>query len=233
MKQEYKKIIFSLIVLLAAGISPNIFVAAQAGYASMSDLAVQFLIPSIAVIIIMLAASFLTGLKKLSRQIIIGIVAGVVGTIGLEIVREIGFHLGGMPGDMPKLLGVLLLNQFALGPDTLSNIAGWSYHFWNGASFGIIYSILFGRGRKWWGIIYALLIGAGFMMSPAVVAMGVGHFGVDFGVGFAITVTLAHLALGTILGLIVYRLNEKDISLISTLKKVFIFKQSKETKTLN
>ncbi len=221
MKKEYKKILISLVILAAAGVSPNLFVIAQAGYAQMNDLAINYLIPSFIIIIAGLIMSNSIGLEDLGRQIRNGIFGGLAGTVGLEIVREIGFHLGGMPGDMPKLLGVLLLNQFAMGPDTLSNIAGWSYHFWNGASFGIIYSILFGRGKKWSGIIYALLIGIGFMVSPAVVAMGVGRFGVEFGIGFPVTVILAHLAFGTLMGLVIYKLNDKDMSLLTTIKKAF------------
>ena len=221
MKIEIKKIVLSIIILIAAGVSPNLFVAAQAGYAKLSDLAVMILLPSIAVIAFVFILNNFFDLKGLNSQIKHGIIAGAAGTIGLEIVREIGFHLGGMPGDMPKLLGVLLLNQFALGPDTVSNIAGWSYHFWNGASFGIIYSILFGKGQKWLGIVYGLLIGAGFMLSPAVVAMGVGYFGADFGIGFPVTVILAHLAFGSVLGGIIFRLNKEGLSFFSSLKKIF------------
>jgi hypothetical protein len=220
MKHEYKKIALSIIVLLAAGVSPNLFVIAQAGYAALSDLAVNFLLPSIAVLIIGFALSYFLGLHNLSKQIRNGFIAGLIGTIGLEIVRETGFHLGGMPGDLPKLMGVLLLNQFSSGPDTLSNIAGWSYHFWNGASFGIIYSIIFGRGKKWLGTIYGILIGIGFMMSPVVVALGVGHFGVEFGWGFAVTVSIAHLAFGTILGWLIYKWNSESTSILTTIKRL-------------
>ena len=221
MINNYKRIILSLFALLAAGVSPNIFVAAQAGYALMSDLAIRFLIPSIILLIVVIAIGYFIKEKETSRQILNGIIGGVVATIGLEIVREIGFHLGGMPGDMPKLMGVLLLNHFASGPDTLSNIAGWSYHFWNGASFGIIYSILVGKGKVWYGLIYAILIGIGFMMSPAVVALGVGHFGVDFGIGFPITVILAHIAFGVILGWIVSKRNATVTDIITTVKRTF------------
>jgi hypothetical protein len=224
MKHKYKKIVLSIITLLAAGVSPNLFVISQAGYAQLSDLAVSFLIPSVAVLILVFLISYFRGLKDFSIQIRNGLLAGLIGTLGLEIVRETGFHLGGMPGDMPKLLGVLLLNQFALGPDTLSNIAGWSYHFWNGASFGIIYSVMFGRGQKLWGIIYALLIGVGFMMSPAVVAMGVGHFGVNFGIGFPITVLLAHLAFGSLLGWVVFKWNKEGMSIFSTIRNLLNMK---------
>ena len=219
MKKEYWKLLLSILVMIAAGVSPNLFVIAQAGYANLSDLAITYLIPSIILILAILSVGYFTGLKDFSLQVRNGIIAGFAGTVGLEIVREIGFHLGGMPGDMPKLLGVLLLNQFALGPDTLSNIAGWSYHFWNGASFGIIYSLLFGKGSKWLGIGYGLLVGIGFMVSPAVVAMGVGRFGVEFGIGFPVTVILAHLVFGSLLGIVIYKLNDKSMSLFGVIRK--------------
>ena len=224
MKKEYKRLILSLIASLAAGVSPNLFVVAQAGYALLSDLAINFLIPSILLLIIIITIGYFIGEKETSRQIINGIIGGALATIGLEIVREIGFHFGGMPGDMPKLLGVLLLNQFASGPDTLSNIAGWSYHFWNGASFGIIYSIIVGKGKAWYGVVYAIFIAIGFMMSPAVVALGVGHFGVDFGIGFPITVILAHIALGLILGWYVNKRNVESSSVIYSIKNLFSHK---------
>lgn len=225
MKQDYQKTVLSMLALLAAGIGPNLFVISQAGYADLSDLAVEFLIPSIAALIIIYALSYFFGLGDFSRQLKSGFLAGLIGTIGLEIVRESGFHLGGMPGDLPKLMGVLLLNQFASGSDTLSNIAGWSYHFWNGAAFGIIYSIVLGKGKKWTGAIYGLLVGIGFMMSPVVVSLGVGHFGIDFGWGFPVTVILAHLVFGFILGWLVYKWNPESLSIFSLIKKLLFSKK--------
>ncbi|VAX15459.1 hypothetical protein MNBD_IGNAVI01-429 [hydrothermal vent metagenome] len=220
MKNEHKKLALSLLVFLAAGIGPNLFVVAQAGYANLSDLAVSFLFPSIVVVIAITVLGYFIGMKELSNQIIIGLVAGLIGTIGLEVFRIAGFNLGWMPGDLPKLMGVLLLDQFALGPDTTSNIAGWSYHFWNGAAFGIIYSILFGKGKVWLGSVYGFIMGVFFMISPVVIALGVGYFGVDFGIGFPVTVTLAHLAYGTLLGMFVYRWNKKDLSIFTLLKSL-------------
>lgn len=221
MNKNIKKIMLSLFALVAAGIGPNLFVVSQAGYANLSDLAVSFLIPSIIFLIIIIAVGFIIGEKDTSKQILIGLVAGLIATVGLEIVREIGFHLGGMPGDLPKLMGVLLLDRFALGPDTWSNIAGWSYHFWNGASFGIIYSILIGKGKIWYGLIYGILIGVGFMVSPVVVALGVGKFGVDFGIGFPITVTLAHIAFGLLLGWYIQKKSYTYSGILSSIKNLF------------
>lgn len=233
MKRKYKKIILSVVALLAAGISPNLFVVSQAGYANLSDLAVEFLFPSIAILIIIFFVSYFVGLRDFNKQLKNGFIGGIIGTVGLEIVREIGFHLGGMPGDLPKLMGVLLLNQFASGPDTLSNIAGWSYHFWNGVSFGIIYSIIFGKGNKWTGIAYGILIGIGFMMSPVVISLGVGQFGVDFGWGFSVTVILAHLAFGFLLGWFILKQNPESSGIFTTVKKLLQHSGQKELNSIN
>lgn len=229
MKHEHKKIALGFLAIPAAGIGPNLFVVSQAGYANLSNLAVSFLFPAMAVLIIIFTVSYFGGVRDLSKQLKNGFLAGIISTIGLEIIREIGFHLGWMPGDLPKLMGVLLLNQFALGPDTASNIAGWSYHFWNGASFAIIYSIIFGRGRMWIGVVYGIFIGIGFMAGPVAVSLGVGSFGVDFGWGFPVTVTIAHIVFGSILGLLIFKWNTEAVNIFSTIKN--LFKHDTETKS--
>ena len=201
------ELLLALVAMAAAGLSPNLFVVAQAGYAKLSDLAVTILLPSLLVVAVVLVVSRLLGMTGLYRQIVTGILGGFLATAALEVVREIGFHLDGMPGDMPKLLGVLLLDRFALGPSVASNLAGWAYHFWNGAAFGVVYSLLFGRLPWWSGVVYGLVIAVIFMSSPVVVAMGVGYFGLDFGPGFATTVLLAHIAFGAVLGRVVWRRN--------------------------
>jgi hypothetical protein len=97
-------------------------------------------------------------------------------------------------------MGVLLLNQFAAGPSLKSDLAGWAYHFWNGASFGLIYVLVFGTCRRWVGTVFGVLLGFGFMFSPVVSALGVGFMGLEFSEGFPLTVTFAHAAFGLVLG---------------------------------
>ena len=146
----------------------------------------------------------------ITRLAINGILAGIISTVALEIFRESGFRLGMIPGDLPRLMGVLILNQFASGPDIWSDLAGWAYHFWNGAAFGLIFSLLLGQSKLWQGIFYGLLIGIGFMISPVVKSLGIGLFGVDFkkGYEFVTTVTLAHIAYGFALSLLLRWLNK-------------------------
>jgi hypothetical protein len=210
MKTQKKNILFILALLFLSAISPNLFVIAQAGLAKLSSLTIEFLIPSIVFIILIIIISKILKYTEIARLTINGILAGLLSTVALEIFRESGFRLGFMPGELPRLMGVLMLNQFAAGPDIWSDLAGWAYHFWNGASFGIIFSLLLGQSKAWQGILYGLLIGVGFMISPVVKSLGIGIFGFEFknGFEFATTVTLAHIAFGFTLSLLLKKLNK-------------------------
>ncbi len=229
MNQKKGKLVLAVIVLILAGIAPNLFPIAQAGIAPLSSLALKYLIPSVVIILIIIVLTHILRYQDLKTQITHGILAGLAGTIGLEIVREVGFRLGGMPGDLPKLLGVLLLNRFAFGPDFWSNVAGWAYHFWNGAAFGIIFSLIIGRGKAWMGISYGILIGIGFMISPVTRSLGIGLFGFDFkdGYQFIVTVTLAHIAYGGILGWLVYIMNKGLPNILNRIKSAIATAPSK------
>jgi Family of unknown function (DUF6789) len=206
-------LILTGLALALASVGPNIFPAAMAGYGTLKLLAEQWLIPSI----VGLAVIALLARKRsplIARSIAWGALAGGVATIALEAVRIAGFHLGYMPGSLPKLMGVLLLDRFALGPSTASNIAGWAYHFWNGAAFGIIFVLLVGTKRVRAGLLYGLVIGLGFMVSPVVQSLGVGYFGLDFSIGFPVVVTLAHAAFGLALGWLARRFLGRQPSIV-------------------
>ena len=210
MNTTTKEILLIILLLLLSAISPNLFVIAQAGIAPLSSLATKFLIPSVTLIFILIIILKKLKYTELIRLTVNGIVAGLIATVALEIFRESGFRLGTMPGELPRLMGVLLLNQFSSGPDIKSDLIGWAYHFWNGAAFGIIFSLLFGQSKAWQGILFGLLIGIGFMMSPVVKSLGIGLFGFEFknGFEFATTVTIAHVSYGFTLSILLMRLNK-------------------------
>lgn len=199
-----EEVILSLAVLLLAGVSPNIFPAAQAGLEKMSVLAMRFLLPSIVLLAAVLAVARWRSHRRLASHMLVGALAGVIATAGLEVVRATSFRLGGMPGDLPRLLGVLLTNRFMLGPSALSDVLGYAYHFWNGACFGVIFAVLLGRKPLLWTAAYGELVGLGFLASPAVKAMGVGFMGVRMPAMIA-TVLVAHLAFGLVLGYLLRR----------------------------
>ncbi len=204
MKEGIVTLLVLGLTLLLASVGPLIFPAAQAGYSTLAAMAVRFLLPAILVLIVIVTLAW-RWRPALARAIAWGALAGTMATVALEVIRLAGFRFGYMPGNLPRLMGVLLLDRFALGPGLASDVAGWAYHFWNGASFGIIYVLLFGTRHRWVGVLFGLAIGLGFLVSPVVVSLGVGYFGLQFSYGFPATVLLAHLAFGTALGILSYR----------------------------
>jgi hypothetical protein len=185
----------SLLIAMAA-VAPAAFPASQAGYNTLHDLAVSSIIPC--GVLLVIAWTFLrrSRFTEFAASIRNGAIAGALATIALEAVRYSGFRMGFMPGNLPELMGVLLFDRFALGPTTASTLAGFAYHFWNGACFGIIFALGRFRLPYWWAIPYGIAIGVGFLASPVVQGLGVGLFGVNFGWHFAATVLAAHVAFG-------------------------------------
>ena len=195
------------VVLFASSVSPLMFVATAADLGSMHFFAEYALLPAL------FAVLLITGIAirrrwRLARGIAVACVAGPLAGVGLDIVRAIGFRaFGAMPGSMPMLMGVLITNRLALGPDVWSDLVGWGDHILvNGISFALVYVLLFGRPRWWLAVPYAWLIGTIFMLSPDMTMLGdIGPFGLAMGPGFAITVYLAHTVYGAVLGLLVAR----------------------------
>lgn len=207
------------IVLAATGVSPLMFVAAAAGFGTMNFYAKFALLPAIAVVIIIAFIAKSRHWERLYRGILIAATAGPLATIGLEVVRIIGFRVfHAMPGSMPMLMGVLITNRTLLGPDIWSNLVGWGDHVLiNGISFALVYVLVFGRPRWWKAIPYAWVIATVFMLSPDMKMLGdIGDFGLAMGPGFAITVYLAHTVFGLILGLVVARWARVDQPLWSS-----------------
>ncbi|MGC8492784.1 MAG: hypothetical protein ACP5IL_15265 [Syntrophobacteraceae bacterium] len=196
------------VVLAASGISPLMFVAQAAGYGSMNFYATFVLLPAVFAVVLIAIIARIQHWQRLYSGIAVAVVAGPLAAAGLDIVRAVGFRgFHAMPGSMPMLMGVLILNRTMLGPDVWSNIVGWGDHILiNGISFALVYVLVFGRPRWWLGLPYAWIIATIFMVSPDMTMLGdIGYFGHDIGPGFAITVYAAHTVFGLILGVIVAR----------------------------
>jgi hypothetical protein len=130
------------ILIAMAAVAPNAFPAAEAGFGTLHDFAIYLIIPAAVLLVIAWAILRKSRFRELAHAIRAGAIAGALATFALEAVRYSGFKLGFMPGNLPELMGVLLLDRFALGPSATSTLAGFTYHFWNGACFGIILGAL-------------------------------------------------------------------------------------------
>src|SRR5258708_27487584 len=112
-----------LLIALAA-IAPTAFPASQAGYSTLHDLAFSAILPAAALLGVAWASLRNSPFNELALSIRNGALAGALATIALEAVRYSGFRMGFMPGNLPELMGVLLLDRFALGPNAPSTLGG-------------------------------------------------------------------------------------------------------------
>lgn len=149
-------------VAALASAGPIAFPLAQMGYSSLNQLAFWLILPTAVALAIAGLALRRTGMREVALDLTWGAIAGAFATLALEVIRYSGFRVGFMPGNLPELMGVLLLDRFALGPSTGSTIAGFAYHFWNGACFGIIFAVLAAGLQRRLAIPYGLAIGLDF-----------------------------------------------------------------------
>jgi len=199
------ELLLTIAGLVIAAIGPNVLVAATTpGLFEMPFLAKNVLLPSIIVWVAITIIARVTKRDRLYNRLVVGAWTGAAATGFLDAIRITGFHLGFMPGDMPRMFGVLIMDKMATGPTPLSDFIGSLYHYWVGACFGLTLTLIGGKVRWWWGLVWGLIIEIGMMTTPPmVVAMDTGYFGSKFGPGLLITSLLAHIAFGIVMGLLV------------------------------
>lgn len=201
------ELVLTAAALLVAAIGPNsLVVALTPGMLEMPILAKYALLPSFVLFPFVWVTAAKLGHARLANRLWVGLWTGAAATGVLDAIRLTGFHLGWMPGNMPRMFGVLILDRMALGPTPGSDVLGYLYHYWVGACFGLTYTLLAGRFRWWGGLVWGLIIEIGMMVTPPmVVAMDTGYFGVKFGPGLFGTSLTAHVAFGIALGLLTER----------------------------
>lgn len=215
------------VALVPAAVGPNVLVVALTpGMPEMPLLAKWVLLPSIVLLGLVWAIAARLRLERLNNRIWTGIWVGFGCTAALDVFRLTSFSLGLLPGNMPRMFGVLILDQMALGPSTLSDIVGNLYHSWVSICFGLTYTLLVGRTRWWGGLIWGLIIEVGMMTTPPmVVAMDTGYFGLKLGKGLLNGVFLGslvpHISFGIALGMLLERYTRHHGSAFRLLRESF------------
>ena len=218
-----KKSILTLIVLFAGGFVPIMLIVLSFGYAEyfkaqaigpkVIKVAHQFGVPYIFFVyipaILFLIWALVYTKKKyrdLYRRIWVGLAAGAIATIGLDWIRQMGVINGWLPGDTPTMFGKMMT-----GSNTFSEYfwVGTFAHFFNGANFGLVLTLVFGRFatlKKTILVTYLWIafIELGMMVGPPVGPI-TGLFGVRYMWPELFLLTLvAHIVYATILGILVH-----------------------------
>ena len=205
------ELLLTVLAAVPAAVGPNVLVVALTpGMPAMPVLTRVALLPSIGLLALVWLAARAAGYGRLANRIETGVWVGFVATAALDALRLGSFSLGLLPGNMPRMFGVLIFDRMAMGPTLLSDFVGGLYHYWISACFGLAYTLFVGRTRWWGGLIWGLIIEVGMMTTPPmVIAMDTGFFGLKLGKGILNGVFLGslfpHISYGIVLGLLLER----------------------------
>ena len=222
------------IVIILSGVSASLLLLPPLGiipYATFRDVAI---IPSI-VIIFAIGIISRSKFPRITSRLFKGMVAGAIASLALEAIRIPAYMFTKwIPMDsMISIPGLLLTEKITMLSEVKQTImqsgvpmnlyhapldafiVGGLWHFWNGATFGIIYALLIGKGKWWYGMIWAVIIEMVMMIAPYLIIMK-GPFGIEHMDGYNIFVItlIAHLAFGAILGIIIQKWKKDSISII-------------------
>jgi len=224
--QNHKtELALTIIVIILSGVSASLLIFSPLDiipYATFRDIAIIPSVIAIFAIGILVRSKF----PHLSNRLFVGMVAGAVASFALEAIRIPSYMVTKwIPMDsMISLPGLFLtekisslseVKQVIMQSGVAMNLyhapldafmAGALWHFWNGATFGIVYALFIGKGKWWYGIIWAVIIEIGMMLAPYLIIMK-GPFGIEHMDGYNIFVItlIAHIAFGAVLGILVQR----------------------------
>ena len=234
------QIALTIIVIALSGVSASLLIFGPLDiipYATFRDVAI---IPSV-IAIFAIGIFARSRFPRLSNRLFVGMAAGGLATFLLEAIMIPGYmftkwipmdSMISLPGLFltEKITSLSEVKQIIMQSGVAMNLyhapmdaffAGALWHFWNGATFGIIYALVIGKGKWWYGMIWAFIIEIGMMLVPYVIAMK-GPFGIEHMDGYNLfTITLlAHLAFGALLGILVQKWKKGNESVFDLRSKV-------------
>jgi hypothetical protein len=129
------------------------------------------------------------------RRLWVGVLAGVVATAGYDLSRLLIWKVGLIDFDpfvSHPIFGMLITG--APVASTRAIVTGWTYHFWNGLGFAIMYTLVAGPAHWAYAMLWALMLELAWLtampaavelrLNPGLVIVGViGH--IAYGVGLA------------------------------------------------
>ena len=135
------------------------------------------------------------------NRLAVGVIAGFIATLAYDGVRWAIQETAPLDYDgfrSISIFGSLILSK----PETAldARIAGRTYHFWNGISFGVMYALVAGPARWYWGLAWGMALEM-MMIGIYPVAFAIQRSDPAF---LAISMT-GHAAYGAVLGLLAER----------------------------
>ena len=194
-------LILRIICLLCCIPSGGALLAKVYGVAQMQPVTLFVFVPCALIMVVVWQWAKRNQRQLLADAMRIGFLGGLLGTLGYDLIR-VPFMLAGQRVFAPiSAYGVWVAD--ASLSSRWTELIGWTYHFSNGITFGIMYA-LFMKNRHWgWGIVWGFVLETIAVLSPfATIFALTGNYRA-LGIAY-----LGHVAYGLPLGWVVYRWDE-------------------------
>ena len=185
---------------ICASISLVALVSHVFGQLPMAYFLTFFGVPSVLLLFLLGAFANWINAPILVNALVVGTVGGVIATIVYDLVRWLLNHT--LFTHYNSFKAIYIFGSWITGKDVLSAeaaIAGWIYHYWNGLSIALFYTLTFGR-RHW---LYA--VGWALFMEACMLGLFPLFLQVTDKLDFIALSMIGHLAYGVVLGLIAQR----------------------------
>jgi hypothetical protein len=185
------------------------------GLCSMRTFTFAILLPATALLLLMTAMDYIKGDRRLFKAVVVGAIGGFVAAVAYDLFR-LPWVLGAADQVGPWWMRLPLFKVFprfgamilgepysAATPDSQFSLAahlvGWTYHFSNGITFGVMYMAMIGDAtkRSWlWAIALAAGLELAMLLTPYT-----RFFGIHLAALFVVVTLTAHIIFGVAMGL--------------------------------
>lgn len=201
------------LVLLLAFCSLACLLSDFYGLWPMKIFALFIFLPAMAVMVGFALVDGLRGDGRLWRAVVIGLSGCLLAAVAYDVFRLpfVFSEKWGLASVVPPMnlfkvfpqFGAMLLGQplEQRHYSAAASVLGWTYHFSNGATLGVMYLALLGdaRRRHWaWAVLMAVGLELGMLLTPYT-----GVFDIDVSALFVVVTMAAHAIFGLNLGLAV------------------------------
>lgn len=136
--------------------------------------------------------------KVFLNRLVVGSWLGIVATVAYDAARLPIW----ISGAFNPYFTILQFGQIITGDPTSSfaaTVVGWLYHYWNGFGFGVIYTLVAGPAKWYYGLVWALFLEVGWLLAlPPILHITLGWQ--------LVAVSLfGHAVYGTVLGVVSQR----------------------------
>lgn len=153
------------LAILAASTSIAALLLEAVGWIRMPYTVSFVTLPGLVLLVVLLVVTGRSDERVLSNRLLHGVIAGVLGLVGYDASRWLAQVV--LPTSFDAFYSMNAFGSLITGLPQSSGIAigsGWAYHITNGVTFGVIYAIIAGPARWWWGLVWGFVLEIGTLV---------------------------------------------------------------------